>query len=333
MTPSPQRPRRATARDVAELVGCSVATVSLVVNGKAAGRLTPSLQERVRAAVRQLDYRVNSTASALATGTPTTVAFVSPDPANPFFALVLEGLVETLDEDLSVTLLVPTRGGDYDPRTVQRALAGDLAGLVLVAPSRSLLDALIPTCPVVLLDAGPYDGDLPAIELDVESAARHIANHLVDLGHRRFAYVGADRDKLSVHQRREALAAQLHGLGASLVVPDVLVGRISTAAALEAVRAAWPEWQAAGVTAVVCGDDLLAYGVLQFAQAEGVAVPGRLSVTGFNDLPYSGMVSPSLTTVDLSARELGRLAAAALNDLVGGTAAGSVLVPTRLVVR
>ncbi len=83
---APVRPtHRATARDVAKLANCSVATVSLIVNGKSTGRVNPKTEERVWKVVRQLDYRVNSTASALARGIPNTVAMVCPDPTNPFF--------------------------------------------------------------------------------------------------------------------------------------------------------------------------------------------------------------------------------------------------------
>ncbi|MET0990077.1 MAG: LacI family DNA-binding transcriptional regulator, partial [Glaciihabitans sp.] len=186
--------RRATARDVARIAEVSVATVSLVANGKAAGRVTPETEERVRRAIAELDYRVNTTASALAQGRRETVAFVSPDPTNPYYSLVLEGLVSTLDDSLSLTVLWPRRGDDYDPSTVQRALAGDLAGLVLASPDAELLDSITPTCPTVLLDSGQIRAGMFSMELDLESAGVALADHLVGLGHRRIAYMGVARD-------------------------------------------------------------------------------------------------------------------------------------------
>lgn len=311
-----------------------MATVSLVANGKAVGRVTPETQERVLAGIRQLDYRVNTTASALARGHRDAVAFVSPDPTNPFFSLVLEGIVDELDDSLSLTVLVPRHGDDYDPATVQRALAGDLAGLVLASPGRTLLDSIAPTCPTILLDSGETRSDMASVDLDVEAAGVELADHLVGLGHRRVAYLTVDRDKATLQHRRDALQNQLVLRGARLAVPDLTVSRMTTAVALEAALTELPRWIAGGITAVVCGDDLLAYGVLQAARVLGIDVPGVLSVAGFNDLPYSAMVSPSLTSVDLSARELGARAARALNGLLlGSTPSGAATLRARLIAR
>ena len=324
---------RATARDVADLAGCSVATVSLVVNGKSAGRVTPETEQRVLDAVRELDYRVNTTASSLATRDRTTVAFVSPDPTNPFFSLVVEGLSDALDDRLSLTLLVPSHGDDYDPSTVRRALAGDLAGLVLVSPGRALLDDFTPTSPTVLLDGGgPRDG-LATIDLDLESAAVEIADHLVGLGHTRVAYIGIARDKASLYRRRDALAVELTARGASMPVDDLLVPRMASELADAGFESVCTAWRDAGVTAVVCGDDLLAYGVLSSAARLGIAVPGDLSVIGFNDLPFSSMLAPSLTSIDLMPRELGRRTALALGALLAGSEPGAELLPARLKAR
>lgn len=326
--------RRATARDVAQLAEVSVATVSLIANGKSAGRVTPETERRVRAAIEQLDYRVNTTASSLARGHRDTVAFVSPDPTNPFYSLVLDGIVSVLDDSLSLTILVPRHGDDYDPSTVQRALAGDLAGLVLASPGRTLLDSIAPTCPTILLDSGEVRPGMSNMDLDVQAAGIGLADHLVGLGHHRVAYVGVGRDKATLQHRRDALHDQLVARGAGLAVPDLLVPRMTTASALDSALELLPAWVRAGVTAVVCGDDLLAYGVLQAAERLGIAVPAQLSVAGFNDLPYSAMVTPSLTSVDLSARELGARTGLTLNGmLLGSEPPTSETLRTRVVVR
>jgi LacI family transcriptional regulator len=325
---------RATARDVASMVPCSVATVSLVVNGKSAGRVNPETEKRVWQVVQQLDYRVNSTASALARRAPNTVALVFPDPTNPFFSLVLDGVMSTLGDELTLSLVAPSGGDDYGPLTVQRAMAGDLAGLILASPGPTLLDELKPTCPVVLLDAEGQYSELMAINLDIESAARALAEHLVGLGHRRLGYVGLQRNKATLRHRRDALKAQLVERGADLVVPDILLDRLSIDEAHQAFASQWPAMDRAAVTGVICGDDLLAYGVMTAAHAGGVDVPGRLSIASLNNLPYSAMVSPRLTTVDLSARELGIRAVAALRAHIDGdTRPISEMLPSELVIR
>ncbi|MBU1588104.1 MAG: LacI family transcriptional regulator [Actinobacteria bacterium] len=311
--------RRATARDVAQLAEVSVATVSLIANGKSAGRVTPETEQRVRSAIQQLDYRINTTASALARGRRDTVAFVSPDPANPFFSLVLDGLASALDESLSLTILWPRHGDDYDPSTVQRALAGDLAGLVLASPGATLLDTISPTCPTILLESGETRAGMASMDLDVEAAGTGIADHLVGLGHRRVGYLGVERDRSTLNHRRDAVERQLQSRGAALSVPDLMVQRMTTQSAYDAALPLLGRWVADGVTAVVCADDLLAYGVLRAAHELDIPVPGTLSIAGFGNLPYSSMVAPSLTSVDLSARELGVRAGNSLNGMLLGS--------------
>jgi DNA-binding LacI/PurR family transcriptional regulator len=326
--------RRATARDVAQLAEVSVATVSLVANGKAAGRVTRETELRVRQAIAELDYRVNTTASALAQGRRDTVAFVSPDPANPFFSLVLDGMAATLDDSLSLTILWPRRGDDYDPATVQRALAGDLAGIVLAGPSTVLLDAISPTCPTILLDSGENRPGMSSMDPDVESAGVWMADHLVGLGHTRVAYVGVSRDKTTFHHRRDALQRQLVARGASLAVPDLVVERLTIPSAFAGAVAVLRQWVDAGITAVVCADDLVAYGVLQASEHVNIPVPATLSVAGFNNLPFSELATPPLTTVDFSARELGESAGRALNQMLRGEGAPAPeLVPAHPVAR
>jgi DNA-binding LacI/PurR family transcriptional regulator len=163
--------RRATARDVAGRAGCSASTVSLVFTGKDTGRVSPRLRSLIFAAAADLGYRVNSTASALARGQLESVGFVSPDPTNPFFSMVLDGLTRHLDRAFSLTVLMPEGGEDYSLATVQRAMAGNLAGLILASPGTEFLESFMPTCPTVILDAGGTAGELPSVDLDLGSAA------------------------------------------------------------------------------------------------------------------------------------------------------------------
>jgi len=100
-----------------------------------------------------------------------------------------------------------------------------------------------------------------------------------------------------------------------------------------AVSAAIDAWLAAGVTAVLCADDLLAFGAMRAAAERGLGVPGDLSVAGFNDMPYAGMITPSLTSVDLRARDLGRGTAVLLHELLSGAAPTHAELRPRLAAR
>jgi DNA-binding LacI/PurR family transcriptional regulator len=325
---------RATARDVAERVGCSLSTVSLVMNGKDAGRVSSQTRALIYEVAGELGYRLNTTASALARGQRDAIAFVSPDPTNPFFSMVLEGLAHRVDSAWSLSVLVPDRGEDYDLATVGRALQGSLAGLILASPGTRLLDTFVPTCPTVILDAGGSAGALPSLDLDVEGAARTLSAYLASLGHRRVAYIGVSRNKASLQHRREALREGLERDGSTLVEDDLVLDELSIEHAARGFRQAWPGWSELGVTAVVCGDDLYAYGVMRACRDLGIVIPAELSLVGFNDLPYSELTRPALTTVNLFATELGAQAAALLQRYMAtGRRPRSKVLETALVIR
>jgi LacI family transcriptional regulator len=249
--------------------------------------------------------------------------------------MVLEGLTRHLDRSFSLTVLMPEGGEDYNLSTVQRALAGNLAGLILASPGTEFLESFVPTCPTVILDAGGTAGELPSVDLDLRSAVRELSGYLASLGHHRVAYVGVSRKKkVSLQYRREELQAGLLEHGSGLAVDDLVLEGMTIGHAYEGFRRTWPDWAAAGVTAVVCGDDLHAYGVLRAARSLGLGVPRDLSLVGFNDLPYSELTAPALTTVNLFATRLGTEAAALLGRYIRtGRVPRGTLLPAALVVR
>ena len=149
--------------------------MSLVFTGKDTGRVSPQLRSLIFAAAADLGYRVNSTASALARGQLESIGFVGPDPTNPFFSMVLEGLTRHLDSAFSLTVLMPEGGADYSLSTVRRAMAGNLAGLILASPGTEFLESFVPTCPTVILDAGGTAGTLPSVDLDLRNAVRELS--------------------------------------------------------------------------------------------------------------------------------------------------------------
>ncbi len=180
-----------------------------------------------------------------------------------------------LGEVLTLNLVAPSGGEDYGPLTVQRAMSGDIAGLILASPGQMLFGDFAPTCPVIVLDAEGQYNEFVTINLDIASAAHDLATHLVDLGHRRVAYVGLERDKETLLHRRDELRSELRARGADFVVPDVMVKQLSMAAAHDAIVAQWSLFANADVTAVICGDDLLAYGFVTAAKERNVLYTRR----------------------------------------------------------
>ncbi len=306
-----------TAAMVAARAGVSTATVSLVANGKTSGRVSDGNVARVRQAIAELGYVVDSVGSSLARGVSSIVVLVAPDISNPFFAKVIAGVRESLGSDFQLLLSV-TEAGEF-PRAddIRRILALRPAGLLVDAPDAEFLEDLSSTGPLVLLDAPGLEAYAPSVNLDVAHGARELAAHLAGGGHRRVAYMDSVTGTATFELRREAFLDEAAARGMAVEQSD-LTTTIDVGAAAEAFAAAWPRWQRAGVTAVVCATDTHAYGVLQEARVAGLRVPEELAVAGFDDLPYSATSSPGLTSVHLPAEPLGAKAGEQLRALIEG---------------
>ncbi|MFJ6900602.1 LacI family DNA-binding transcriptional regulator [Streptomyces hokutonensis] len=321
--------KRTTARDVAALAGCSVSAVSLVVNGHADGRIKDELRQRIIDAVEQLHYRPNGSARDLARQMPSNVGFLCPDVSNPFFGQVYTGALGGLRGQFGLDLRVQAHGQDYDLETVRSIQAGNLAGLILAGPADTVIDGFQPTCPTVVIDTPASRTALTTVELDLAGASQQIANHLASLSHRHIAYIDLDNAKSTFVIRRRALADALAEHGSKLA--DVQAApHMTTDAGRDLVRMNWDRWIKMGISAIVCADDVLAYGVLAATRELGVSVPQDMSLASYNDLAFSQLLDPALTSVDFNAQQLGRTAANMLLNIMSGTEPFSVCMPTQL---
>ncbi|NKY22287.1 LacI family transcriptional regulator [Cellulomonas denverensis] len=328
-----ERRRPVTAVQVARHAGVSTATVSLVVNGKTAGRVSPQIAARVEAAIAELGYVVDRAASSLSRGSGDVVILVAPDIANPFFAGVIAGAQEALGSIYQLLLSATDVGCVPRPEDVRALFALRPAGLLVDAPNVRFLRDLDVHAPLVLIDAPSTEGVAPSVDLDVASGARQLARHLLHRGHRRIGYLDAVTGTETFVLRREALREELAAGGGVLAGPTP-ASVVDSAAASRAAVDAWPGWRDAGVTAVVAASDTQAYGVLHAMQGLGVPIPGELALAGFDNLPYSALTQPGLTSVELPSHQLGLAAAGHLRALIEGRApAAPDMLPAHLVVR
>jgi DNA-binding LacI/PurR family transcriptional regulator len=195
-------------------------------------------------------------------------------------------------------------------RAVDALLAHGVEGIVAIAPqdrAREAIHRVGTRIPVITLQGAPDEID--GFVIDQQGGARLATRHLVGLGHRRIAHLPGPEGWAEADERRRGYAAEMAAHG------------------LEPLIAAEGDWTpgagyASGrrllldesVTAVFAANDEMAIGLLAAAAEAGIAVPGRLSVAGFDDIPAARYLAPPLTTVEQDFAELGRRAIAALID-------------------
>lgn len=316
------------ATDVAARAGVSIATVSLVVNGKGSGRVSADTQSRVERAVRELGYVVNPAARSLVTGRHGRVALLAHDLVNPFIAAIASGVSGALGRDVQLLLAAgTTETGPPDADVVSAVGVDGVLVHLADLPQRLTGPGGAPT--VVVLDEPDAPPGISRVYFDVDAGAAALGAHLAALGHRRVGYLDSARPRTSFTRRREVFTDAFGG------EVRVTAADLDLEAARIAVRAALPAWRADHVTALVTATDVQAYGALAALAEAGIAVPQRFSVASFDDNAMSSITAPPLTTVAMDGRELGRRAATMLLDEVRGDAPSgrSVALPSTLAVR
>jgi len=330
-------PEHKTAKlaDVARLAKVSTATVSRALMQP--DKVKPATAARIRQAVQALGYVAHGAARALASRRTRTIGAVIPTLDNAIFANTTHALQKTLDE-AGYTLLLASHEFDaeVEARVTQALIERGVDGLVLLGTSHHpSVFRMIDThqVPYVLTWALDASGRHPCIGFDNHAAAIRVTRHLLDLGHREFAMnsgitAGNERARERVEGVREALAAYGLRLGPGRLVEKPYTlggGREGMRELLQATLRP---------TAVICGNDVLAIGALAECHALGLAVPGEMSLTGFDDMEIAAAIMPGLTTVHFPTAELGGYAAQHLiARLAGEPFEARVELPVELVVR
>lgn len=320
-------------KDVARLAGVSTATVSRILNSPDAGR--PETRRRVAAAVKKLGYEPNVSARNLRINRTATIIVVLPDINNPFFSFIVRGIEDVAHEQGFSVLLCNTdndlqRELQYTKIIGRRGADGAIVLTARVSSPHIL--KMAERVPVVL--ACEYiDGAVSQVSIDNVGAAMDATRHLIQLGHRRIAYVNGPPDVILSRDRLRGYTLALQQAGLPVLEELIAPGTFYLESGVEAARRllGLPE----PPTAVFCANDEMAIGFIRAAEAMGRRVPDDVAVVGFDDIRFASFYRPALTTVAQPMYEIGRRAAQLLLDQVGGKADGpqSIVLPHRLVVR
>lgn len=306
------RPRRrssgaVTLHDVARLANVAPITASRALN--IPGRVSAEVHARVLDAVRRTGYVPNRLAGGLASTRSRLVAALVPTIAGPVFLQTVQALTAALHAAGYQLLLGQSGYADSREDALLEALIGRrpdgivLTGILHSAEGRRrLLASGIPIVETWDLTPAPIDMLVGFSHADV---GREVAAFLHGRGRRRLAVVAGDDERSQRRQQAFAETARVLGLPpvATVAVPAPTTLRSGRRALAELLQ------RESAIDAVFCSSDLLALGVLTEAQAQGIAVPGRLAVVGFGDLEFAADLNPALTTVRIDGAAIGQQAA------------------------
>jgi LacI family transcriptional regulator len=327
------RPSRLTLTDVATRAGVSRATVSLVLRDSPL--VAESTRVKVRSILDELGYVYNRSAASMRSARSRTVGLLIPGLSNPFFAELAAGVDQVLDEaGLALFLADSNEAVAKQERVILRMREHGADGIIIcpaVGTAKELISRLNAwSFPVVqaLRHVSPL-GDYASA--DYEIGMDRATEHLIRLGHRRIAFVGGEHMHSAYRERRDGFVACMrrHDL-----LPDpILKTPLTRQAGIDAVYMLLEQDEP--VTAAICFNDVVAFGMLLGLSDRGLEAGVDLAVIGFDDVAESSLSRPPLTTVATMPNQIGQDAARLLLRRIAHPhdPPERVILPTRLVVR
>lgn len=308
---------RPTIAQIAQIAGVSVPTVSKVLNGRTDVAL--QTRERVERIIEEHGFVRNRAARALRKGKTGLVDLIIPRLDDEYFLPILEGVGQVLREAGARLVLTAT---NYLPaeevQWIDTVTDHSTDGILLVLPSDEAIEHLERSgLPFVLIHSqGGLLSMAPSVRITSWEGGFVATTYLINLGHRRIAYIGKTSQARDAIERIAGYHAALGEAHLPLDPQLECAGEFTEVDGYNATRALLelPE----PPTAIFAGNDRQAAGVYRALHEVGLSVPGHMSVIGFDNLPYTEMMNPPLTTIHAPRLELGRTAATMLLHLING---------------
>ncbi|MBF9066944.1 LacI family DNA-binding transcriptional regulator [Streptacidiphilus fuscans] len=318
-------------KDVAQRAGVSVKTVSNVVNSYP--HVKPETRERVQRAIDDLGYRPNLTARHLRKGRTGIIALAVPELGNPYFADLATAVIDAASQHDHIVLLDHTAGLREKEVLVSQGFRSHIIDGLILSPIRLETEDLLARAggpPLVLLGEREYDAPYDHIAIDNVAAARTAVRHLIELGKRRIAFLGARHESLRqpAHLRLRGWREEIRASGGvpdeSLVLATDGYDRRDGAAAMTRLldRTDPPD-------AVFAYNDLVALGAMRVLTERGLRIPEDIAVVGFDDIEEGQYAAVSLTTMSPDKTAIARLAVDCLVERIA-SGASTAAFPRRI---
>lgn len=293
----------ATLKDVAKAVGVSVATVSYTLTGR--GSVSVEVRERVMQAVAELGYQPNRKAQAMRTGITRCIGLIIPDLTNPFFPELAQKIeFEARAAGLSVFMVDCQNLDTHEEEGLDLMEQQQVDGVIWCPTGSKSTERLAQlNCPVILIDR-PLPG-FDAVHSDYLAGGKLLAHHAIELGHKRVGLLSGPLETESARLRRQgfvdAAAGQID-----------IVWEHEVPFSSELTESARATLAANDTSLIVAANDLIAVGALDELKRQGLKVPEDVSLLGFDDIPWSALITPRLTTIRQPIEALAREAMALL---------------------
>ncbi len=297
-----------TIRDVARQAGVSVTTASRVLSGSDHPVAT-EVRQRVLQAANKLNFVPNAFARGLSKREFRLIGLLVPDVRDPYFVEIARGIEDLSSQHGYLVVLCNTDRNPTKERRYVEELHAMRAGIILLGSAIDREDHLkdLARYPAPVVAIGRHELPSSSVLIDNVQGAIDATSHLIELGHRRIAFVSGPPNASTAIDRLEGFrkAMNQHGLPVDekLVAEGDFTLESGAAAVDQLLKLPQPP------SALFAANDQMAMGVLREAKRQGLRIPQDLAIVGFNGIPAAAQTDPPLTTIHLSMHRMGQLAA------------------------
>lgn len=302
--------------DVAERAGVSITTVSHVINQTR--YVSDGLIDRVNKAMEELDYHPNSLARGLRSGKTKTIGLVIPDISNQFFAEISRKIEDKgFEHGYSVILCNTDDDRTKELRYIDVLLAKKVEGIIFISAgeeSDNLEKTIEFKLPIVVVDRNIKELNTDLVLVDNKTGGYEATKYLIGLGHKRIACISGPSPITPSAQRVAGYKRALQEAGIDFEPSMVILGDFRYQSGIKVMQEflSFPKLP----TAVFACNDMMALGAIQAIYNEGMKIPDDISVIGFDNIPFSKTIYPTLTTMAQPVYEMAELAIELLIDRI-----------------
>lgn len=312
--------KKLTIKDIARLSEVSITTVSKIINGKDHD-ISQGTIDRVKLIMEQNHYVPNKLAGSLITKTTSTIGLIIPDITNPFFPELVRGAEDRASEaGYSLFFCNSDDQLDKEERYIKSLKAQMVDGLIFTAASEERERVKVfenINMPVVLVDRMVDMEEVKAsILVDNETGAYKGTKHLIDLGHRQILHITGPKNSKICKARYQGYKNALQSEGLDDSESLVLNGQFKLDWGYKAMEQAFEK--KLSFTAILCGNDLIAMGVVKFLKEKKIKIPRHCSVLGYDDIQMASLLDPPLSTIRQPKYQMGYQAVDTMLRLLSG---------------
>ena len=309
-----------TVKDIARKAGVSHSTVSRALHGSTL--IAPETTERIQQIADEMGYSPSAAARALKTNRSQVLGVVLSNVDDPFFSEILQGIESGVQgSGYSIFIAAAHRDPEQKQEIVQAMVEHRVDGVIICSTSFSEKQSgqlLQHGVPLVVINNQTAEDFRYSIYHDDVDGSRQVTRHLIELGHRKIAYLGNSLSGRTTLDRLAGFRQEMESNG--LAVPADYVYEIPGSEPEKGIQAVdhfinLPDRP----TALVCFNDMIAIGVLKSLQQRGIRVPEEFSITGFDNIVFSNYTNPPLTTFDQPKKFIGQKAAELILNLLDTT--------------